>query len=190
MREYQLHTDEQLLLLLKDDDENAFTEIYHRYWKLLFSVAANKLKNLADAEEAVQDIFTDLWRRRAEINISYSLKSFLAGAIRYRVYTVLAAYQNQQKKLKSLKEVDVVANSSAEEVFDLKLLEEEIGKISARLPDRCKLVYQLSREAGYSNKQIARSLQISEKTVEAQITKALRHLRAVLQSLKTLFLGF
>ena len=66
---YSSHTDEQLLLLLKEGNEAAFTEIYRRFWKLLFSVAANKLNDPEDAKELVQDVFTNLWKRRAELTM-------------------------------------------------------------------------------------------------------------------------
>ena len=172
---------------MKDGDENAFTEIYYRYWKLLFSVAGNKLENLTDAEEAVQDVFADLWKRRLDINITHSLKAFLAGAVKFRIYSIMADCQRRKNNLRSLYRKNPSVSLSAEEAYNLKHLEEQLIKASTNLPDRCRLVYQLSREAGYSNKQIAQTLRISEKTVETQITRALKYLRTALHGIMSIF---
>jgi RNA polymerase sigma-70 factor (family 1) len=163
-------------------DEMAFTEIYRQYWKLLFSVAANKLNNLADAEEVVQDVFADLWKRRGEVNIRQSLKSWLAAAVKFQVYSLLHK-RYRQRHHEQLMQQDAFTTSHVEEQYDLKALQEQLQQTTVRLPERCRLVYELSREAGLSNKEIAQSLDISEKTVENQMTKALKHVRTSLKSL-------
>ncbi|MVT10545.1 RNA polymerase sigma-70 factor [Chitinophaga tropicalis] len=156
------------------DDPTAFTEIYHQYWKLLFSVAANKLGNLADAEEVIQDVFADLWRRRADIQIEHSLKSFLAAAVRNQVFSRMARRHREQVNESSWSETQ---EPSVEQALHVKELHTHITGLAASLPERCRLVYKLSREEGWSNKTIAIALNISEKTVESQITKALRVIR-------------
>lgn len=185
----RLHTDAELMLLLREDDEGAFNEIYRRYWKLLFSVALSKLEDYGDAEVAVQDVFTDLWKRRATIEITYSLKSFLAGAVKFRVYATLAAKQKLlQKKAALTHNSQVSMEHSVEDIYRFKVLQEQITLASNQLPERCRIIYKLSRESGYSNKRIARKLCISEKTVENQITRALHQLRTVVQSMLVLLL--
>lgn len=182
------YTDEELLALLKQGKVHAFEQIYHRYWKLLFSIAANKLGDIPDTEEVVQDVFADLWKRREEIEITHSIKSFLAGAVKFRVYTTLAARYRLNKKKEGLgrhQEADFAI--AADEIYRLKVLQEQILSAAGELPDRCRLIYQLSRESGYTNKQIAHELRISEKTVESQITRALKHIRSVLQGLLSSF---
>ncbi|MBC9928966.1 RNA polymerase sigma-70 factor [Chitinophaga qingshengii] len=183
---YRTYTDEALLPLLQDSDETAFNEIYHRYCKLLFAVAANKLNSLADAEEIVQDVFADLWKRRLEITIERSLKSFLAAAVKFQVYSVMARHHRQRARMAGF-EPDSMSISPVEEQYNLKVLQEQLYHSTAGLPERCRLVYQLSREDGLSNKEIAAAMAISEKTVENQMTKALRHLRAVFRFLFSFF---
>ena len=181
---YESYTDEQLTLLLKKEDVKAFEEIYHRYWKLMFSIAHAKLSSIADTEEVIQDIFSDLWNRRGVVEINNSLKSYLAGAVKFQVYTQLAARyrlkQNQENLAATIKPGQDLA---ADEIYRLKMIQQELTAASNELPERCRLIYQLSREQGYSNKKIAYELKISEKTVETQITRALKHLRAVLQGI-------
>ncbi|UAY54186.1 sigma-70 family RNA polymerase sigma factor [Arachidicoccus terrestris] len=187
MPKIQSHTDAELMHLLGEDDEGAFNEIYRRYWKLLFSVAVNKLEDYGDAEVAVQDVFTDLWNRRAAIEITYSLKSFLAGAVKFRVYATLAARQKLQRKKAVLTNVTrVLMEHSVDDIYRFKVLQEQITLASNKLPERCRIIYKLSREAGYSNKRIARKLCISEKTVENQITRALHQLRTAVQGMLVL----
>lgn len=167
------------------DDESAFTEIYHQYWKLLFSVAANKAGSLADAEEVVQDVFADLWRRRADIRIDHSLKSFLAAAVRNQVFSSMARRYREQLGRSEWGYMQDHPVPSAEQALQLKELHDHVSGLAASLPERCRLVYRLSREEGLPNKTIAVSLNISEKTVESQITKALRIIRTGLHFLWT-----
>lgn len=189
MLPYRTYTDEALLPLLQNSDEAAFNEIYDRYWKLLFSVAANKLACLADVEEIVQDVFADLWKRRREIVIKQSLKAFLAAAIKFQVYSVMARHHRQRARMAGF-EPDLVSMSPVEEQYHLKALQEQLYHSTADLPERCRLVYQLSRENGFSNKEIAVAMAISEKTVENQLTKALRHLRATFRFFFSQFFSF
>jgi len=178
MNRYKEHTDLELMDLLKNGDEIAFNEIYDRYWKLLFAVAASKLNDFTDAEEAVQDIFADLWKRKAKIVLTYSLKSYLAGAVKYRVYEALGHRQRLlEKKAALMGSTRELMTNSVEEAYRLKILQEEILQAANQLPDKCRLIYKLSRENGYSNKKIASVLSLSEKTVENQITRALHFLR-------------
>src|SRR5687768_6908742 len=94
---YASHTDEELLTLLKKGNEQAFTELYNRYWKLLFSIAYQKTEQPADAEEIVQDVFADLWKRRKKTVIQVSIKSYLAAATKFHIYDY---WSDKQKALK------------------------------------------------------------------------------------------
>lgn len=168
-------TDEQLVHLLKVGDVEAFNEIYARYWKLLLYIAGKRLDNIAEAEEAVQNIFTDLWARRSSLEIKRSLKYYLAAAVQYQVMSILG------RNARLVKMEEAGENPSAlwaDQRLHFQQLEEQLQQIVQALPERCRLVYQLSREEGLSNKAIAAHLGISEKTVENQLTKALARLRA------------
>jgi len=173
--------DLQLLRLLKNDNEGAFTEIYDRYWKKLFAVASNKLGTLSEAEEIVQDIFLDLWRRRKELELNGELSSYLAVAVKYKVINILAKrhlYSKYSRHLSSQRDID----SSTENWLQFEELKERLEKLVTALPDKCQLVYRLSREKGFSQKQIASALNIAEKTVESHLSRALNSLRAVLHN--------
>ena len=88
MINYQLYDDNKLLSLLSNNDEEAFTEIYNRYWEKLVAVAYKRLKNTAFTEDVVQDVFVSLWKNRYESSIQ-SLENYLASAVKYAVFNKL-----------------------------------------------------------------------------------------------------
>lgn len=171
---------------MQNSDEAAFTEIYNLYWKKLFFIAAHKLNNLCEAEEIVQDIFLDLWKRRKEFNISVSFSSYLSVCVKYKVINVLARRSQHLRYSKHAISVNNAADLSTQYSLGFEELKEQLMKETAKLPEKCRIVFQLSREHGYSQKQIAQELQISEKTVESHISRALHSLRTGLGNLMTI----
>lgn len=175
-------SDNELLALLRDSGQAAFTEIYNRYWEKLFAVAGNKIGDLDEAEEIVQDIFVALWKRREELQVTGTLGAYLAVSVKYRVIKVLDKRASQQKYAEHRKQSFSLLDDSTQEWLQFEELKERLNKLVADLPEKCRLVYQLSRDSGYSQKEIADELGISEKTVEAHIGKALKTLRTGLHS--------
>lgn len=169
--------DNELIDLLRSDSREAFSEIYSRYWKKLFVVAANKTGLAEEAEEIVQDIFISLWNRRETIEIVTSLNAYLSISVKYRVIKLLAKKHQYNKYADhSLKFTSEFVNST-EDWMEFEELKERLAVLVESLPEKCRLVYKLSREEGLTQKQIAKEYGISEKTVEAHIGKALKALR-------------
>jgi len=173
---------ELLSMLINNEDTSAFNEMYSRYWDKLFGAAYKRLRSVESAEEIVQDIFTDIWFRRKELNIKSELPIYLFSAVKYRVINHMhkKAVQNsfQVKTTGIFSELD----NTTEETVIANDLRSRIEEDVQLLPERCREVYQLSRNQYQSNKDIAAQLSISEKTVENQITKALKRLRTSLNS--------
>jgi RNA polymerase sigma-70 factor (ECF subfamily) len=84
------HTDDQLLYLLRNSDDAAFAEIYNRYWKPLYLSANNVLQVKDAAQDAVQEVFISLWKRRDIVHID-SLPSYLHQAVRFQVFKAIRA---------------------------------------------------------------------------------------------------
>lgn len=175
MSDYHKYDDNQLIALLRSGDESAFNQIYKRYWEKIFFLAANSLGNTEEAEECVQDIFCSIWLRRETLFLKYSLYTYLAVAVKYRVINIL---DKRYRKLKNMSQpvfLDFEAFSPSAEV---PLLEKElllrIESSVAALPEKCRIVYRMSREEGKSRRQIAQDLNISEKTVNNHLTKAFK----------------
>lgn len=181
-------TDITLIARLKNEQEQqrAFTQLYDRYWKRLFVVAANKLNNLSVAEELVQDIFSDLWTRRASLEITGELGAYLATALKYQVIN----YQAKQKRESAYKEFKARRlqqnDESTENYLAFEELKSKLAELVSQLPTRCQLTYRLSREQGRSQKEIAEALSISEKAVEHNLHRAKKTLRAGLQDFLTI----
>jgi len=182
------HTDQELLQLMQQNDDDAFTAIYLRYWDKLTVVAVNRLGNLEEAREVVQEVFCNLWRRREQLEINHTLNTYLAAAVKYEIFKRFAVKSRhrrlQQQALDGWQEADddTLRQLQANE------LQTELFTLIKALPEKCRIVFQLSRDKGYTRKQIASELGIAEKTVEAHLSAALRKLRVGLSHLFTLFL--
>lgn len=190
MNDFPHSSDEELVGLLRTGDEKAFTELYDRYWKKLFTVAANKMEDLYVAEELVQDIFSDLWVRKETIQLTGNIGSYLAVAMKYRVINYQVRQKRgreyQQYSLKNLPTVD----DSTREWLQFEELRQRLEILVNDLPERCRLTFRLSREQGLTQREIAHELGVSEKAVERNITRALKTLRTGLGDVLTVFLPF
>ena len=175
-RDYVTLTDQQLASLLRAGDSGAFKLIYDRFWDKLLVVAAKRLDNVPEAEEAVQDIFLNLWRRHETFELKVSFENYLAVAVKFEVINRRAKRVREEvlhEELKSLLPAACTHKAS----FDLEYLQQQVEHSLNSLPPKCQLVFRLSREDDYTNKQIAKELGITEKAVEKHISKALKVLR-------------
>jgi RNA polymerase sigma-70 factor, Bacteroides expansion family 1 len=174
---YSTYTDEELLRLLPTNDHNAFAELYERYWDKLLYLAGKKLGDLHEAEHIVQDVFLDLWHRRATLNIQQSVGGYLVVAIKYRIINAQAKRHRQLLRMQE-KPYDQFDNST-EEYLHWRELQHRYHHQLARLPEKCALAFSLRNE-GLSYKEIAAEMKVSEKTVEMHINRAFKALRTAL----------
>lgn len=175
----KLFDDDELITLLESDDKLALDFIYLHYWEELYLTAFSIIRDSDPCKDIVQDVLLQLWLRRNDVRIN-SLKSYLHTAVRYKVLTYIKSASNRKvfvepEELEMLAGADVLNDQLHQKDIE-KLLEEGI----ALLPARCKEVFVLSRFEHLSHKEVAERMGISVKTVEAQMTLALRQLRIVL----------
>nr|WP_255670487.1 sigma-70 family RNA polymerase sigma factor [Mucilaginibacter sp. UR6-11] len=170
---------------MRAGNELAFTEIYNRYWNKLYWQAHRLLKDTEAAEEIVQDVFLMLWKKRMDLNIQ-SLKGYMAAMTRYAVYR----YLSKDKRTKQQENVIglITAEATSETNIDDKLLLEIITELSNKLPEKCRLVFQYNKLQDQSLAVVAEQLNISQKTAEGHLTKALRIIRTNLGNAVSLFL--
>ncbi len=172
-------TDGELLLQLRAGSASAFEKIYHLYWKRLLAIAYHHIGEKTASEEAVQEVFTSLWQRRNDLIIE-SLPNYLASAVKFNVFNQLLK-ENRRRQLLSqhyAPETQVHPDSH----LHARLLEEHIQGIVDKLPKKCRLVFVYSRHDGLSLDEIADKMNISIKTAEAHLSKALRRLRLSLKN--------
>ncbi len=174
MTAFGKHSDQELVSLMTAGNHAAFTEIFERYWKKLLAIAFNHTKDKSDAEEIVQEVFVALWNKREAMDIR-QLDRYLATATKF---TVFSSYYRKRKRIK-----DVVDAMEFNESYDMedqiaaRFLQEQIDGIVSGLPEKCRLVFRYSRNDGMKIPEIAAEMGIAEKTVEAHLTKALKHIK-------------
>ncbi len=188
MASYKTYTDGELVKLLQQSDEQAFTELYLRYWDKLFYLAAKKLEDLPAAESIVQDIFLEIWKRRGSLIIKSNIGGYLVVAVKYRIINEQARRYRRYQLERHLELNISEADHSTEQWLALEELQELLQQRVARLPERCRMAFGY-REAGYTNREIARLMDISEKTVEMHVDRALKSLHTGLGAIIFLFIS-
>ncbi|MCW3092999.1 MAG: polymerase sigma-70 factor [Ferruginibacter sp.] len=171
------YSDSELLSLISKGDEMAFTELYNRYWDKLFFIAGIKFRDLAVAEEMVQDIFLDIWNRRTALNIIGEPEAYLAVSMKYKVINAQAKLKRAADYQKHALENKRPEDNSTEELLSFNELKGKLSQFVSKLPEKCRVTYQLSREDGLSQREIAIHLDITEKAVEANLSRARKSLR-------------
>ena len=170
--------DEEILVLISENDRTAFDELFHRYWEVLVQTSFNITLNKEVAHDCVQDVFLSIWRRRHKLAIE-DVERYLFRAAKLKVLEYLRKENISKSHLSRIKLIEYTNNT--DERVRMNDLESELRKSMAKLPEQCKKVFELSRNQHLSNKEISQALNISIKTVEGHITKALKRLAEDLQ---------
>jgi RNA polymerase sigma-70 factor (family 1) len=174
VQHYPTHTDTELLRMLSQNDELAFAEIYNRYWKLLYSSAHNILQVKAAAQDAVQEVFISVWKRRADIQVE-ALQPYLHQAVRFQVFKAIRAEKTDQQFFNRL--ALITRDILFEDPMLFKELETLYQQLIHALPPDEQEIFRLHRDSGLTYKQIAEQKNISVKTVEKKMSRSLRELR-------------
>lgn len=177
------------LKLLQEGKFSEFDNIYQEYWASLYAFAYNTIRNKLVCEEIIQETFLSLWTKKESLQISTSIESYLYAAVKYQVINYIRSEKVKEHYALSYASfyAEFVDNSTEENIrlSDLKShLENEVSK----LPERCQQIFRLSRNDHHPVKTIAGLLNISHKTVENQLTKALKHLRSSLGEFLMIFI--
>ncbi|MGI4760034.1 MAG: RNA polymerase sigma factor [Janthinobacterium lividum] len=179
-RPYAAYPDAALLEAMRADEEGAFAEIYQRYCYRLLTVACGKLKNSEAAEELVQDLFADLWSRRASLQVE-RLEPYLFSMVRYRVINHIKTQKLRAGYDLYCRISQPETDMSTENSLALSDLTSALLAGVRRLPEKSREVFQLSRLEHCTVPEISTRINLSEKAVEYHLTKSLKLLRGYLR---------
>lgn|SRR5690606_22667080 len=177
MNTYKSYQDSELAILLKNNDEAAFTEIYNRYWSRLYLHAYKMLRDEAQAMDLVQDIYTSLWNKNEELQINTCLKTYLYTALRNHTLNYINRGKLKDKYLNSLASYLEKGELQTEEQVHFRDFAEQIDREVENFSPKMKTIFNLSRNQGLSNKEIAIELEITDHTVKKTINRALNRLK-------------
>ena len=169
-----------------DANHDAFQQLFDLLWEPMFLYAASIIQETSIAKDLVQEVWMDYWVRHKNIEVD-NLKAYLFKAIRYKCYNHLrdAKFNGLQIEIAN----QIMVQNDMETEDSLHDLTVKINAVLSKLPKKCQEIFQLSRINDFNNKDIAAMLDISQRTVENQISTALRSLRKELAIVR-LFIPF
>lgn len=187
MTDYSVFNDFELAKLLKEGDQYAYTEIFERYKGLLYKHAYRLLSDQEEANDIIQDLFLTLWQKRAGLNLTTSLSSYLYSAVRNRIFDLISHQKVASKYLDSIKAFVEQGDYITDEQIRSNELSRIIEREIASLPPKMRKVFELSRTGDLSYKEIGQQLNISDKTVKQQAYNAVKILKLKINSYLALF---
>jgi RNA polymerase sigma-70 factor (ECF subfamily) len=181
-------SDTILLNRMREGDSASFNTLFDRYWEMLYATVFSVCSDREVCSEIVHDIFLNIWLKREKLQIE-SFKAYILASARYHVFRhVKNARKNSLEYREELEYSSRVSMNDGELNIRYQDLEKSVERELAELPRRCKEIFTLSRREQLSNDEIATRLDISKRTVENQLTHALRHLRLSMKHFLVLFL--
>jgi RNA polymerase sigma-70 factor, ECF subfamily len=177
-----------LLKAAQQGDENAFEMIFKEYYQPLCRYAQSFLGDRDEAEEVVQASFTTFWEKRSAMEVSSSLRAYLYQTVRNRCLNVIKHEKIKQLHVAHEGRVMSSTHESVSDTVHAKELEQRIFAAIQQLPEQCRLVFNLSRFEELRYQEIATQLNISVKTMENQMGKALKVMRHQLSEYLSLFI--
>ncbi|MBE8721702.1 RNA polymerase sigma factor [Sphingobacterium pedocola] len=173
MKNLRNHTDEALVILLNDDDEKAFLEIYDRYKNELAPHLVRLLRSYELAEEVLQEVFMMLWEKRHEMDASKSVPAYLYRSAINKSKNVFRKLANDSRlRAEFLTYFRSTDNNIVEEWIEHKETQQLLQTLLDRLPPQQKKVYELCKLEGLSYKEVSERLKISITTVNSHIRNA------------------
>lgn len=179
---------QEYLLGLMSGSEKAFRMIMDNWYVRLFNFANGYLNNDENTKEVLQDVFLKLWDNRQKLAVTTILNAYLFTLTRNRCIDLIRRERlmlqfrsDKQEEYRRLTEnFDALSDPILDELFAMEI-QTEINRAVSGLPEQCRKVFILSRTNGLKNNEISESLELSEKTVESHLTKALKTIRKALE---------
>ena len=178
----QLQEEADWVRRIRGGDPEAYEQLFYRYAPALINFARRFVQDVQVAEGLVQEVFLQVWKRRTRLDPDRNIKSYLYAATRNRALKELRRAGSALEGAGDLTR-SVSQPQSPEEEWDQQQVGFEVNKAVARLPKRCRVIFSMSRFDQLTYAEIAESLNLSIKTVETQMGRALKTLRRSLAHL-------
>ncbi|HEY4789384.1 MAG TPA: RNA polymerase sigma-70 factor [Bacteroidales bacterium] len=170
-------TDQELIVGLREGNEMVFETIFKGYYERLCNYANTFVSDMAEAEEMVQSTFLGLWEKHENVEIHTSMKSYLYRAVHNHCLNRIKHYKVRQEHSEELQyQTEYSIDSASQELIGIEL-EQQINLAIGSLPPQCSKIFTLSRFENLTYAEIAEHLNLSVKTVDNQMGKALKILR-------------
>lgn len=154
-----------------------FELVYKTYSNKMYKIGYAKTGSKDITSEIIQDIFKSVWERKNTLRINVSVENYLMRALKFKIIDHYRSATVVRRGKREILENYVDRTHTTEEDIAYNELKEKVDCAVDKLSSKCKKVYQLSREQGYSNKQIAEDLLISERAVAYHISNAMTNLK-------------
>ena len=171
-------SDLELVAAIKGNDEKAYRALFDRYYKYLLVTAYAYVKDENTIRDLTQDVFFEIWKKRNSLNIN-NVKAYLRRAVINKALNYIKAQRMNFED--SDVAFDVPDRARVQEELEASQLQKVINEAIEGLPDRCRIIFVMRRLEELSLKEIASKLEISPKTVENQLTKAIKILRRAVE---------
>lgn len=173
---------EDILLISTQDDERTFKKFFNLYYPGLFRFALYMVKSDLLAEEIVSDIFVKIWKNRCHLPAIQRMDYYLIRSVKNQALNYLRQNSIPFEQIEKVPESSLMSTLDPEKVLLHGELKLKVRKAVEQLPTRCRLVFELARDSGLKQEEIASLLNISKKTVKNQMTVALRKIRETLSA--------
>ena len=161
-------------------DKQTFELLFKSHFKGLCHFAIQYVRDLDTAKEIVQDAFLGLWDKRDSIDLSRNVKTYLTSTVRNKCLNYLRDHKKFNTEIIEFEDLNQVKSYQQSDQLVEAEIRIKIDKAIGELPQKCREIFVLSRYENLKYQEIADRLQISIKTVETQISKALQHMRTQL----------
>ncbi len=169
--------EKEWLTALKNGSQQGLKKIFNQYYKYLLVTANHYVADTEKAKDIVQDVFFELWKKREHLQVNTSLKAYLRKAAVNRSLNYIKSQKRFHFGDEAIEMNLMDREERADQVLEASDLQQVVNRAVDSLPERCRLVYLLSRKEHLSHKKISEQLDISLKTIENQMTKALKVIR-------------
>lgn len=183
-------SDEQLVAFVRDGNDNAFAELFHRHWDNVYKMIYSRIRDRSKTEGIAQEIFMKFWDKRSELVID-NFSAYLYTCVKHRCINYIESKITRKKHWDHYKVFLPQQDDATDKAIAFNDLREALEKWLNHIPNKSKMIFRLNRLEGQSVKEIAGQMNLSEKAIQYHLTRSVKELRLYLKeflSLAVLFL--